>query len=546
MLSFSTPLWLLGLVLLPAIRWLHRGGPHRRELHVSRLALWRGSDASRPTAGERRPPDPAWRRRALLAALLLIALSGPQLPEQRVRVTLWIDDSLSMLTRETQATRLVEGLARVRSLLAELERADVEVRTLADPWLSLGALNDATVATLVVGAGRKEPAAPPAALLRRDSQQWLLTDGADATLFAWPGDRRPDRIVRVAGVTRNVGLERLSARRHPDDPETFDLLLKVTNGGTAEEDRTVVFTVGATEVARVGVVRLGPGASRRVEVTIPASAAVRATLQPGDALPDDDEIALDLATLRKRRVALDPSCPKALAAAVGAHPALTLVPSDAGAAEAMLDCGTGGAATGLPTIHVLVDRAASRPRGALQWSSEVAQARRSDLDTDRLRVAAHLQVRPTDSVLLAIGDEPTVVRRAGEARRLETSFDFTAIAATRGPELPLLVNWMFETVLDRSLLDAIAVVDRGPRSTLVAPLPIADAPAAVSAAKVLRSSSDEARLVLLVVLLALLWEVVALLRQGLRMSPPGRPEGEYRSAKHEGIPVSAPAAARTE
>ena len=53
--------------------------------------------------------------------------------------------------------------------------------------------------------------------------------------------------------TRNVGLERLSARRRADDPATFDLLLKVTNGGSADEDRAVVFTSGAVEVARADV-----------------------------------------------------------------------------------------------------------------------------------------------------------------------------------------------------------------------------------------------------------------------------------------------------
>jgi hypothetical protein len=524
LLSFSTPLWLLGLALLPAMRWLHRGGPQLGELAVSRLALWRGSKPSRPTAGERRPPDPAWRRRALLAALLLIALAGPQLPERRVRVTLWIDDSLSMLTRETETTRLVEGLARARSLLAELGSADVEVRTLADPWHGLGALNDATAASVLAGAGRKEPAAPPAALLRRDSLQWLLTDGADATLFAWPGDRRPDRVIQVGAVTRNVGLERLSARRRGGDTETFELLLKVTNGGTADEDRAVVFSVGAAEVARTSV-HLAAGASRLVEASIPASAIVRATLMPGDALAADDEITLDLAPLRRHPVALDPGCPKVLAAAVGSHPALALVSPGAGDAEAALECAGIGMPAGLPTIHVVADRFALRPRGPIQWSSEVAPARRIDLDGDRLQMAGHLQAQPADRVLLAVGDEPVVIIRAGPTRRLETSLDFAAIAAARGPELPLLVNWLFETVLDRSLLDAIAVVDRGPRSTLVAPLPIAGSPAATSAAKDPRPPSDHARLVLLVALLALLWEVVALARQGLRLGAPAGAPG---------------------
>ena len=138
-----------------------------------------------------------------------------------------------MLTREEHGTRLAEGLAQVRSLLAEVPHADVEVRTLGDPWqVSARSPTRPSRPSSPAPDGR-QPAAPPAALLRRDSLHWLLTDGADAALFEWPGDSRPDRIVQVAGVTRNVGLERLSARRSLNDPERYDVSLKVANGGTA-------------------------------------------------------------------------------------------------------------------------------------------------------------------------------------------------------------------------------------------------------------------------------------------------------------------------
>ena len=66
-----------------------------------------------------------------------------------------------------------------------------------------------------------------------------------------PATRRPDRVIQVGSVTRNVGLERLSARRNLDDPDRFDLLLKVTNGGNAAETRVVVFATDAGEVGQV-------------------------------------------------------------------------------------------------------------------------------------------------------------------------------------------------------------------------------------------------------------------------------------------------------
>ncbi len=516
MLNFAAPMWLLGLLLLPVIRWLHRGGRQLRAVPVSRLDLWRRSAASSPAAGERRPPDPAWRRRALLTALLLVGLSGPQLPEQRIRMTLWIDDSMSMLTREPHGTRLAEGLANARSLLAELPRADVEVRTLGDPWHSLGALTETTGATLLAGAGRKEPAAPPAGLLRRDTLQWLVTDGAHAALSEWPGDRRPDRIIQVASVTRNVGLERLSARRNLNDPDKVDLLLKVTNGGAAAETREVVVFTDTGELAR-STHRLGPGRSAFVTAVIPASAQVRAKLQPADALAEDDEIALDLTPLRRRRVATDSNCPRALIAAVGAHPALALAQADAAGADVGLDCGAYRAAGGIPTIRVLADRASTRPLGSVQWSSSVPESRRIPIDVERLRVAAKLQVRPTDAVLLAVGGEPVILSRAGASRLLETSLDFGAMGTTRGPEIPLLVNLMFEHLLGTRLLDAIAITDRGPGSALVVPSERVGANAGARARSEPRLLRDWARPLLVAALLVLLWEIFALGRQSYRL-----------------------------
>ena len=516
LLSFAAPIWLSGLLLLPVIRWLHRGGRQRRAIPVSRLELWQRSAASSPAAGERRPPDPAWRRRALLTALLFVALSDPQLPEQRTRITLWIDDSLSMLTREAHRTRMVEGLAQARSLLAGVPDADVEVRTLGDPWHSVGALTDASVETIVAGAGRKPPTAPPVALLRGERLHWLVTDGAHAALFEWPGDRRPDRIIQVAGVTRNVGLERLSARRNLNDPERYDLLLKVTSGGTAVETRVVAFATDAGEIGS-STLRIEAGASALVNAAIPASPRVRATLQPADALAEDDEIVLDLQPLRRRRVATDSKCPAALMAAIRTHPALAVAKQSTPDVEAALDCGTHGAASDVATLRVLADRLPARPRGSVQWSATVPASRRIGLDPEGMQIAARLRARPGDDVLLAAGAEPLIIRRAGPVKTLETSLDFGSEESTRRPEIPLLVNLMFEQLLDDRLLDEIAIADRGAGSAMVAPGragAIADS-GRPSDSRALRNS---ARLLLVAALLVLLWEMIALGRQWYRSS----------------------------
>ena len=507
-------------MLLPLIHWLHRGGRHRRAVRVSHLGLWRGVAASLPATAERGPPDPAWRRRALLAALLFVALSGPQLPQRRPAITLWINDSLSMLTREPFGaqvdTRVAEGLKQARSLLVELAQADVEVRTLNDPWHTLGGLTEAAAAAAVAGAGRKQPTAPPAALLRRDRAHWLVTDGADATLFDWPDGKHPDRIIQVGQVTRNVGLERLAARRNLNDPDQVDLLLKLTNGGSTVETRELVVVTAAGEMAR-STHRLDPGTSALVTAKVPASAQVRATLQPGDALAEDDTIALDLRPLRRRHVAVDSTCAAALRAAVAAHPALALAPENAADAEAALDCGAHRAPHHLATIRVLAETAPTQPRGLLQWSAAVPESRRFRLDPERLQLAARLQARPEDAVLLAVGGEPVIVSRAGASKLVETSLDFDAMSLMRGPEIPLLLNLMIERLLGSGLLDEIAITDRGPASSRVAPSGRvgmgAGAGSGGPAPITSRLPHDGTWPLLLLAVLALLWEIVALGRQ---------------------------------
>ncbi len=512
MLNLAAPLWLCGLALLPLIRWLHRGGRHRRTVAVARLGLWRGAELSLPAAGERRPPDPAWRRRALLAALLFIALSGPQWPLRQPAVTLWVDDSLSMLTREVQGTRLDVALGQARALLAQTPHGEVELRTLGDPWQRLGA--DTAPAVLARGAGRQEPAAPPAALLRADSQHWLLTDGAHARLFDWPGGRQPDRIVQVGSVTRNVGLERLAARRHPGDPQQVDLLIKLSNGGTVAETRELVVASATGEVARQ-TQRLEAGATSSVQVTMPAATSVRATLVPGDALAEDDVMVLDLAPLRRRRVAVDAACPAALRAAVSAHPGL----GPALEAEAVLACGPGEGARAWPTVRVVAERTPVRLPGALQWSPTVDESRRVRLEGDVLQVAAQLALRAGDTTLMAIGDAPVIVSRAGAPALIDTALDFTAAPRAGGPEVPLLVNLMLESLLGAPLLDPIAVIDRGPLASRVAPAARAVVASRADARSPARGVSDGTAAVLLAALLVLVWEIVALARQWWRLRP---------------------------
>jgi hypothetical protein len=399
------------------------------------------------------------------------------------------------------------------------------LRSLRDPWRRLDQPTDLALAASAGAADRPTAAPPPEALLAGDSQHWLITDGTRPALLAWPGQRQPDRLIQVGSSQRNVGLERLSARRDTDDPGQIALLLQVANGGTAVEMRTVVFSTDAGEAAR-STQTLKPGQTMQVAARVPASAQARAQLQPADTLTEDDTITLDLGPLRRQRVAVDARCPAALVAAVATHPALSPATPDATEVDAAVDCGTAPDKRRAPTIRLRADRASQTGTGALQWSARVPDTQRPRLDAGKLALAAHLDEGHGQTVLLAIGDEPVIVDRAGSPRVLDTALDFDAMAATRGPEVPLMVNWLFEHLLGRRLLDATALADRGSGAARVVPAKAAETAPAARAPAPARTVHELTPPLLLAALAVLLWEMIALGRQWRHLARPVEADAE--------------------
>jgi hypothetical protein len=163
----------------------------------------------------------------------------------------------------------------------------------------------------------------------------------------------------------------------------------------------------------------------------------------------------------------------------------------------------------------------------VEWSAAVPESSRIRLDSGRLRLASRLQARPADAVLLAVDEEPVIVDRAGASKLLETSLDFASMGITRGPEIPLLVNLMFERLFGRDLLDEIAITDRGAAAVMVAPTKGVGTGAQAKqpdGPRVLHHDGTHPLMVL--ALLALLWEIVALGGQWARLRAPAEAGSE--------------------
>lgn len=514
MIGFASPAWLLGLLLAPLIWYVHRSGPLLRRVPVANLDLWRGATASADTAGQRRHADPAWRRRAAIAVLLSLALAGPQWTRQAPRVTVWIDDSLSMRIADATGTRLERGIAQARRALRASAASDVIVRSLSDPAQRHRGLGDATLATLLEATPILEPQLPPPEVLDRSRSHWLVTDGADAAVNAWAVAAPIDRVLQVGSPARNAGIARLSVRRQPNDAAMFAVQVQVLNGGKARESRTVELHAGALPLG-ARTVELDAGAAATLDFQMPATVRrAGARLTPGDALPDDDMLEVDTASLAALPVVVDASCPASIGRAVRAHPAMR-VAGDA-AAQLVFDCGAGRAKE-IAAARVRLSRGApsSIDVAQLLWSPAADGLRRRI--EGRLPAGARGQLDPpraADRVLLAAGTVPLIVVRDGSPRVVECALDLDAAGFAAGPGAPLLLAGLADVALDAPLLGRIAGVDRGRDASRVAPL------ATVAAEKAMVTAGGTTRITLLPLLLLavalLAFDVFALARRMAR------------------------------
>ncbi len=511
MIGFAHPAWLLGLLLAPVIWYLHRSGPLLQRVPVASVELWRDATATASRSGRRPRPDPAWRRRAAIAVLLSLALASPHWRGAAPRVTVWIDDSLSMRMADASGSRLRQSVALVQRALDAAGAQDVIARRLSEPARQYDGLGDDALTAVPADARRSEPKLPPPESLDRSRTHWLVTDGADAAVNAWAATAPIARVLQTPGATRNVGITRMSARLQPGDASALAVQVRVLNGGSERESRTLELLAGSSRVEARSI-ELDAGRAATLEFVLTAAPAMSLSVRllPGDALADDDGLQIDLAPLAPLPITMDAGCPTPVARAVRAHPSLQLSHGDA--ARLVIDCG-GIPATGGPPRIVLHQGAptaldASRP----VWSRAAAELQRRL--ADHLPAAARGSLeppRPGDAVLLTGGTTPLIVSRGGSPRVVESVLDIEGPGFASGPGLPLLVAALADVALGEPLLGRTASADRGDESSRVVPLAVMAPRAPVAAAPAVAPLTILPLLLLALALLA--WDTAALARQ---------------------------------
>ena len=206
MFDLASPGWLLALGVVPLIRWLHRWRAPLTRAPVSAVFLW-PADTSAQSGPERTPPDPAWRRRALAAALI----------RDHVELTVWIDDSLSMSTRDESDSRLADGLDKLRQAIADENAGRVTLRSLSDPAKSVPS-GDARAFDADFWSGPAAPDPPIAALMQADSAHWLVSDGASDVVHEWSRNSPVSRTMSFGTTKPVVPIESAAPRPVETNP----------------------------------------------------------------------------------------------------------------------------------------------------------------------------------------------------------------------------------------------------------------------------------------------------------------------------------------
>jgi len=460
-LSLAHPAWLAGLLLLPAVRWLHRGGAPLQRWPVAHLLLWQApASAQAETAGSR-DLDPAWRRRCALLTLLLLALAAPQWQASpRPQVTVWLADSASMALLEPGGVRGEQAVALARQqLAAERPGADLQWRRMSRPW--------------VEGLTAPQSAAsqpPPVELLDAGREHWWLGDGSDARLAQWA--RPASRVLRVGSAqARNAGWRQALARRAPDG--RLLLQAELANGGAAVEARSLSLWVDGQALGAPQAHTLAVDAARWLSWTLPAaSRRIELRLEPADDLPGDDRLGLELTPLQRLVMDLDPACPAALRRAAITHPGLRLATPGEAAALA-LRCSSGATVATVATVAAgaagATGTTGATPRMQLLWHAGPARQRAQTVLGPRsltqfvpARLGANRALRPAprDELLLSAAAQPLALRRVDGT--IEVAIDPLSL-----PELPLALEALLKSRTGVGLLDPL--VQSEPRSVEVRP-----------------------------------------------------------------------------
>ena len=475
MIGFQAPLWLLLLVLIPLIRWLHQFSTQSRILPSTTLFLWSGLQRRSAEDGSPGKPDPRWILRAMISALLILALAKPQLQDtEGFPVEVWIDDSLSMFTREQGYSRMQAGLQRLQSYLSEGKFSHIRLHSLGEPAavLSLEPKDNSNWAAQLndwVSRPPLEPQPPPLVTLSKQSNHILLTDGADSLLNRWAQSAPLTHVFRVGELRQNLALSRLNLRNSLTDSGAIMGTARVDNLGDIPNNVRLVIKQQENIIKSLEfeIQPLG-NKTTTFSITPGEKGLLEAQLENGnDALSLDNSLKLDIADLQSAiRYSLRGDCNPRFLAVINSHPAF--IRADRGA-DLLINCGAETQNPTLPTLRLHHAISVHRTTLPAHWHSE--------LSPDYLPIAAGVAysneapaLSSANHPILSANGRMLILKKPGTGNVIDCYLDTGDAAFSREAQYPLLIFAMISRLTERSLETSPLTIGRDIRASRIIPM----------------------------------------------------------------------------
>jgi hypothetical protein len=449
----------------------------RRRIRVSSLHFW-GRRSAPPVAQRQRKIQQPWSLLLqLLAALfLLLAIADFRwgLGDTPRHHAIVLDGSAAMLYRSASgATAMDQARQSALAYLDALPAADpvALIRADAAPSVVVGFTDDRTRLRQAIenfNAGWTALRLDAALELARTSLFLAIgapTDGPTPETLgetAYIGAGRLEtgsepavqppflRYIPVAEPGDDIGIVRFAATRTPDQPGLWQVSLEILNDSDAARTATASVDFAGRRLGE-RTMQLAPRDSSVVDfrVRTTGSGTLAAAIESDDALPDNNQVTLDLPAAAQLATAFVTSRPAAWQALIGANPAIEV--TEANAALTIVDRSSGAADAQVwidPTpadSPVEIVQRVNRPR-IIAWAAghPVTQGLR---ETDvRLSAASVLAPEPNDVVLVESSEGPIALARVRDNRRqVILGFDLLDPAAAGRLTGPLLfaniVSW---------------------------------------------------------------------------------------------------------
>ena len=522
--EFAAPWALVGLALIPLIRWLHHYRRQGPSVDVSAVFLWQGLRPDERGAMRTARPEAAWWRRAGIAGLVVLALADPRLPlHEAETVHVWWDHAPSMQALEQGRSRHAAAIERLLEAAAGSGVATLHLRALrgVEPPLELGATNREASRTLIEQwLDRLPPAVggAPLPLLDPRYMHWLVSDGASADLSAWAALQPLNRVIAVGAATENIAITRLAARPAPGSNLTVAGIVLVHNAGQRSSPVELTVSTGEQIVHRVRL-ELAPAATVKAAFSVntpPARLEARVrrldgTLEPFGA---DDSLSLALASFAQPiPVLVNGLCPAAINRALAAHPRLVRATTSApDAAKLQIACTDQPPSGGPPLLWLPRSQAATRlVSGDAYWLDAPPGG------DARLPLGTPAQLAPppgTDvgQAILAIARQPLAILRSDPRPAVTLLLDLDQGAFAESAAFARIFATLTDRLLGEDLLAPRAVAFRPEVMTGIAPreLGLSGAPRAAPPG---RASFGFAPWLLWLAVLLLAWDLFAVMRR---------------------------------